>query len=216
MENRHQYHFLYKTTNLLNNKYYIGVHSTYNLDDGYLGSGYMLKRSIKKYGKENFKIEVLEFFENRNELVEAEKHMVTESLISEMMCMNLKPGGRGGFNEYWAKRGSELGVEALKEKRKDEEWVKMLSESMSLALKMAWLNGKFKKENPQFTFSGKLHTVETKQKIGNANSLQQHGIKNSQYGTCWIYNDSLKENRKIKKTEEIPQGWLSGRKMGYK
>lgn len=216
METGHQYHFLYKTTNLLNNKYYIGVHSTYNLDDGYLGSGTKLRRSINKYGKENFKIEVLEFFENRTDALKREMEIVTENLILDELCMNLKPGGRGGFNQYWQKRGSELAVEALYEKRKDVEWKNSLSFSMSLAMKKAWLNGKFKKENPQFTFSGKLHTVETKQKIGNANSLQQHGIKNSQYGTCWIYNDSLKENRKIKKTEEIPHGWLSGRKMGYK
>lgn len=216
MKTGHQYHFLYKTTNLLNNKYYIGVHSTYNLDDGYLGSGTKLRRSINKYGKENFKIEVLEFFENRTDALKREMEIVTENLILDELCMNLKPGGDGGFNQYWQKRGSELAVESLYEKRKDVEWKKSLSESLSLAMKRAWLNGKFKKENPQFTFSGKLHTVETKQKIGNANSLQQHGIKNSQYGTCWVYNDSLKENRKIKKTEEIPQGWLPGRKMGYK
>jgi hypothetical protein len=215
MENRHQYHFLYKTTNLLNNKYYIGVHSTYNLDDGYLGSGYMLKSSIKKYGKENFKIQILEFFENRDELVEAEKRIVTESLVADKMCMNLKPGGSGGFNKYWVKRGSELGVEALKEKRKDEEWMKMLSEIMSLALKRAWADGKFKKENPQFTFLGKLHTDETKKKIGKFNSVHHRGNGNSQYGTMWIYNVTLKENKKIKKSDIVPDGWIRGRKMSF-
>ena len=34
-----KYNFVYKTTNLLNNKYYIGVHSTDNLNDGYLELG---------------------------------------------------------------------------------------------------------------------------------------------------------------------------------
>ena len=57
MSNKVKYHFLYKTTNLINGKYYYGMHSTYKLNDGYLGSGKILRYSIRKYGKENFSIE---------------------------------------------------------------------------------------------------------------------------------------------------------------
>jgi hypothetical protein len=62
-ENR--FNFIYKTTNLITDKFYIGMHSTNNLNDGYLGSGKILRYSVKKYGAENHKIERLEFFENR-------------------------------------------------------------------------------------------------------------------------------------------------------
>jgi len=56
------HHYLYKTINLINSKYYIGVHSTNDLSDGYIGTGKLLRWAIKKYGKENFKNEVIIFF----------------------------------------------------------------------------------------------------------------------------------------------------------
>lgn len=42
------FHFLYKTTNTLNGKIYIGAHSTQDLNDGYLGSGKQILDAIKK------------------------------------------------------------------------------------------------------------------------------------------------------------------------
>jgi len=56
-----KYSFIYATINLVNNKGYVGSHMTNNIEDGYLGSGVILKRVIKKHGRENFKREILEF-----------------------------------------------------------------------------------------------------------------------------------------------------------
>ena len=90
-----KFHFLYKTTNLINGKFYIGVHSTDNLNDGYLGSGKILRYSINKYGIENFKIERLEFFEDKGKLFEREKEIVNKSFLQDPSCMILKSGGSG-------------------------------------------------------------------------------------------------------------------------
>jgi hypothetical protein len=54
-----KFHFLYRVINVENEKYYIGVHSTDNLDDGYLGSGTKLKKSIQYHGRKSHKREIL-------------------------------------------------------------------------------------------------------------------------------------------------------------
>lgn len=59
---------IYKITNLVNGKMYIGQHMTDNLDDGYMGSGLHLKRAVKKYGKSNFRKEWMMFCEDEEEL----------------------------------------------------------------------------------------------------------------------------------------------------
>jgi len=90
-------HFVYKTTCTITGRYYLGVHSTTNEDDGYLGSGKYLHRSIKKHGAHNHTREVLRYFETRTEAELFEAEVVTWDLIhQDAMCMNLAPGGSGG------------------------------------------------------------------------------------------------------------------------
>jgi hypothetical protein len=88
------YYILYETTNLINGKRYRGIHKTENLDDGYLGSGYALLESIKKYGKENFSREILEFCDSYDELIEVEKIYVDEQWVKDKFNYNLKTGGQ--------------------------------------------------------------------------------------------------------------------------
>jgi len=60
---------------LITNRYYIGIHSTIKLDDGYIGSGVRLLRSIRKHGKENHIKEILEFFTSREETEKKRKYL---------------------------------------------------------------------------------------------------------------------------------------------
>lgn len=90
---KHKFNYFYKITNLINGHFYYGIHSTDNLDDGYMGSGTRLKATYKKYGMENFEKEILKFFNTRKEASDYEAEMVTETLIKEDNCYNIKKGG---------------------------------------------------------------------------------------------------------------------------
>lgn len=87
------FYILYKTINLANGRYYIGIHKTKILEDGYLGSGFVLIDAIKKYGKEKFKREILKIFDNEEEMILAEKEIVTPEFCKDPQTYNICEGG---------------------------------------------------------------------------------------------------------------------------
>lgn len=91
------YHFIYKTTCVVTGKWYIGMHSTDDLKDGYVGSGTHLWRSIKIYGKENHHCEILEHLPDRKSLALREEAIVTTEMCRDPMCMNMRTGGTGNY-----------------------------------------------------------------------------------------------------------------------
>jgi hypothetical protein len=91
--------YVYITTNLINNKKYIGVSITKNQikSKTYLGSGIILKTAIKKYGKENFKKEIIKTFDNEISARDYEKFLISElNAIESIDYYNLVSGGYGG------------------------------------------------------------------------------------------------------------------------
>jgi hypothetical protein len=96
--NKRKYHYIYRISRF-DGMYYVGIHSTDNLDDNYYGSGKYIKRSILKHGKEKHTKMILEMFETRELLIEKEKELVNQALIDDPNCMNIKPGGLGGFGQ---------------------------------------------------------------------------------------------------------------------
>lgn len=114
--------FVYKTINTITGKYYIGVHDG-DLEDNYLGSGKYLNAAIKKYGRENFKREILHICDSKEKAYLIEKRIVTPELISSGNVYNLNTGGHGGWH-HAIKRG-------------DENWTRQpgASEKISKAVK---------------------------------------------------------------------------------
>jgi hypothetical protein len=211
-----QYHFIYKTICLISDRYYIGMHSTDNLNDGYLGSGKRLWNSINYHGKENHKVEILEFCENRETLKIREKEIVNNNLLNEELCMNLTVGGGGGVSNEehhlkMRKGASKINKILMKEFWLNPEKRKQRSENISIALSKIDDSKKNRMKNGNGYWVGKKHSDETKKKMSESAKGKNNGESNSQYGTCWITNGV--ENKKIRKDELIPQGWGLGRKI---
>jgi group I intron endonuclease len=196
---------IYKITNKIDGKIYIGKHQTNNLDDCYMGSGKILRRAQKKHGLENFVKEILHVFDTEDEMNAKEKELVTEEFCLHEDTYNLCVGGHGGFshinraglNVYGKNGQSGYGLENLK------DWTGIpLADETKKKISDA-LIGK------QTWWIGKTHSEETKHKIGLANSESQLGSRNSQFGSFWITNGS--ENKKVKGVCNIPEGWYKGR-----
>lgn len=208
---QHNIHYIYKTTCTVTNRYYIGMHSTSNIDDGYLGSGKRLRRSIRKYGKNNHSKEILEYCQSRAELVVRERELITEQHLSHELCMNLMSSGTGGFiSAEHMKKCSAAGVKAYLNKVKTDLVFRAEYKERLKAIRINHItsgNHNFK------TFLNKTHTDESKKLMSFANKNKGIGVENSQFGTCWVTKDG--QDQKIKLTEisnYLETGWVRGRK----
>lgn len=175
---RRKHHYIYRITRTDGSgKYYIGMHSADDLDDGYFGSGSLLSRSIKKHGKEKHIKEILEHLPTREALKLREKEIVNEELLGDKLCMNLQLGGGGGGGGgttseiskiVWQKperraRQSEL----IKAQWCDVEFRKVTNAASSERMKQLHASGKVK----YGTFAGKKHSEETLAKMRAARAL---------------------------------------------
>lgn len=211
IDNR-KFHYIYKTTNLITNCFYVGLHSTNNIKDGYYGSGDRIKSSLRHYGKKNHKFEILEYLPDRESLMIRESEIVDKELLRNPLCLNIMEGGYGFRDEDHMKKVSKAGREKLAELLKDSEYKKgfALKTGGSETWKKLHQEGKVKYDN----FTGKSHTEEAKKSTGEKNSILQRGESNSQFGKIWIRNLESKETLKINPSElehYLESGWERGR-----
>lgn len=87
------YYYIYEIKNKLNGKTYIGQHRTNDLNDGYMGSGVILKQAFKKYGKENFLKKILCYCNNQNELNDKEIELIKKNRANGKAEYNIADGG---------------------------------------------------------------------------------------------------------------------------
>lgn len=136
-QNSKKYHYFYKITNNLNGNYYYGIHSTDDLEDGYMGSGIKIRRSIANHGVENFTKEILKYFNTREEASLYESRVVNVTVLEDSKCYNLRTGGDvarlpGG---RIAEESVQKAKQTRKEKMADPEYRQALHDKRSKALK---------------------------------------------------------------------------------
>ena len=215
------YYTIYKITNKIDGKFYIGSHKTKNLNDEYMGSGKYLKYAQEKYGIENFEKEILFIFETPEDMYAKEAELVNEEFIATENTYNLKVGGFGGWDYNNTEEGQKLrehsysnwqkaGLNSYLQKYNND--LEFRQKAITHIKNISILGVKVTKEKyPNGTFYGKNHSDETKKKMSESTKGKHDGVLNSQYGTMWINNGI--ENKKIKKDEPIPEGWNKGRKI---
>ncbi len=219
----HNIHYIYKITCNVTGKYYIGMHSTSNLYDGYMGSGKRLRFSIRYHGKENHIKEILEYYESREELAKREREIVNLELIKEDLCLNLCVGGDGGrgFTSDEAKKGRVATDNRLLEKYGPNfrtiinlKYHNSMTEDEKIVFGKKIRDGQQKNGYDNKSFEGKTHSEESKQLMSESSKGNGIGENNSQYGTCWVTREGV--NKKIKKEALetfINNGWIKGRKI---
>lgn len=92
------YGYIYKITNKIDNKIYIGQHKCIAISDNYFGSGINIRRAIRKYGKQNFRKEILKICESKEDLDNSEIKYISEyKSIDPEIGYNISKGGQSKF-----------------------------------------------------------------------------------------------------------------------
>jgi len=216
----HKSHILYKTTRF-DGKYYIGIHSTNNINDGYMGSGLLLRHSVKKYGRDAHITEVLEILPTREELKSREIELLTEETLSDIMCFNIAGGGTGGniggggfFSDEHRQKFHTAGGNTTAAKRKtDESFNSKINTAISKGLKE--FNQKHPGANLKAAIAASKAAASEKSKAKRAATNKERGFgkgeRNPRFGTILV-NDGLK-NISINKElldEYLQKGFVKG------
>ena len=151
-------HYVYQITNLINNKKYIGKHSG-ELNDSYLGSGENIKNAIKKYGKENFRKDILYIAQTEEEAYQKETEFIKLfNAVESSEYYNIASGG-----EYSHKKVSPRNRDYCKTPEYREKMSKAVSGEK---------NGMYHRH----------HTEESKRKMSINSKGKTLGEKNGMYG----------------------------------
>lgn len=94
-------HYIYKITNLINDKYYIGKHSSEDIQlDNYMGSGNLIQLALRKYGISNFKRQILFEYQDQNQAYQKQKELVNQNMVKNPNSYNIRIGGLGFDSNY--------------------------------------------------------------------------------------------------------------------
>jgi IS5 family transposase len=181
-----KHHIVYKTTCIETNAFYIGMHSTDNLNDGYLGSGVRLRKSIRKYGEAAHKTEILFELENRQAASDKERELITAELRKDPKCMNCGPGGEGYYDRPATKEETSAKLsKASKQYVRTKEWYEKVVATRKA--NNSYTHTPEAREKIRASLTGKTLTEEHKKKISEGGTGQKRTEE-----TCLNISKSLK------------------------
>lgn len=154
------YGYVYLTTNLLNNKKYVGVHKAKEFDPMYKGSGKILWKAIEKHGWDNFKVEILKWCFSKEDLFESERiEIENRNAVLSEEYYNIMPGGYGGDNKsYLTEEEYASYIEKIRQSKINRPLTEKESEHLEKMHKI---------------WKGQHHTEESKQKSRESNLGQK-------------------------------------------
>jgi hypothetical protein len=183
-----KYHFIYKTTNTINGKIYVGVHSTNNLKDGYIGCGiyrdsdavhkskktrfYGFSKAVVKYGYSNFKREIMYFFKTKEEAYYFESKIVNNDFIESNDNYNIKIGGITAPIALGIKRSREF------KKQKSEEIYKYMNKLVDIHSKEFVVLD---------TSNNKIYHIKNLSEFCRKNNLSETGLRSVYLSRSRLY-----------------------------
>ena len=180
-------YYIYRITNKINSKTYIGQHKYKKLNDSYMGSGKLIKRAQKKYGIENFEKEILySRIQYKATADDMERFAIAKERALGKAEYNIANGGQGGnLGEEINKKLSEV----MKGKHLSEEHKRKISE--------------YRKGKPS-CMKGKCHTKETKKKMSESWKYGKHFTEETKRNMSEAHKGKhLSEETKKKKSESM-------------
>lgn len=151
---------------------YIGIHSTNNLDDGYLGSGTVIKNKIAKHGRSAMHKEIIAFYPDRETALLMESVYVDEIVLNDPLTMNIRIGGKGNTVAQYQKMSED--ARAKKSERLKAQWEDPVYKAAMRQMSAdQWINPtdamKSKLEKMRQARIGSKHTDETRKIISERN-----------------------------------------------
>lgn len=206
-------YYVYKITNVINNKWYIGKRKHPDpFTDSYMGSGKLIKRAIQKYGASNFKKEIINVFDTHYDAEFCEASLVTRDVVLSGISYNMHEGGKGGFahlndgGEQHILRAKKGGRHAFLKSKEHQNWGannwKKNPEKQKEAVLKATITNKNRKRTNEFK-----KKLSDKQKANNWMS-----------GKAWCVpigcaDVVAKSNRKLFFKDNIPDGWIKSKEQ---
>ena len=208
------YGYVYLTTNLINGKKYVGQHKSSKFDKNYKGSGKLLRKAIRKYGKSNFKVEMIESCNNFNQLNSREAYwIVYYDAVNSNDFYNLKnhdyideKGNLHGTPSYiWINNGIEEKIISYSDLYKED-------------LK-GWYTGRLYRERYAKNINEERHCVNNgkEDRVIFSDQLEEflnNGYIEGRIPCRWITKDNVTKYVLESKVDDyLKDGWIIGRNL---